>query len=46
MEKYLIHLIINKELYLNDEITKETYERVNNIIMERINGLYKGKRAD
>ena len=34
MEKYYIYLIINKELYLNNDISEEMYNKVNNKINE------------
>lgn len=38
MEKYFIHLIINKELFFNNEITEEMYNNANEIIWKKING--------
>lgn len=37
MEKYFIHLIINKELFLNNEITEEMYNKANKKIIDKLN---------
>lgn len=37
MEKYFIHLIINKELFLNNEITEEMYNKANQKIIDKLN---------
>lgn len=39
MEKYFIHLIINKELFLNNDITEEMYNQANEKIINKINEL-------